>query len=109
MGYPASCMVLLTAMSRSLQSVRWQSVEIAGHLTGDLFPVWTQLMTRQQLDKALKRGQPGSLERLAYWLDLDISGPSDAHAHAALVEHLRVTDGMPLTHEEFEVLMARSR
>lgn len=47
-------------------------------------------MTRDQLDTALRFGQPGSLERLAYWLDLDIRGPSDEHAHAVLCEHLEL-------------------
>lgn len=55
-------------------------------------------LSRHQLDMALIIGQPGGLERLAYWLDLDIKGPSDEDAHEALVEYM--TLGVYLYHPE---------
>jgi len=47
-------------------------------------------VTRQQLNRALEVGQPGSLERLAYWLDLDVRSPDDNGGYSALVEYMEL-------------------
>lgn len=44
-------------------------------------------MTLAQLRDAYHMGQPGCLERLAYYLDLDVREPSDRGGFLALVEY----------------------
>lgn len=52
------------------------------------------MVSLQQMYHCLQYGQPGSLERLAYWLDIDCS-PSDHHAYLALLEYYELLGELP--------------